>query len=328
MAGVDNSMLAFGPVPSRRLGQSLGINNIPPKACSYSCVYCQVGVTSKQEIDRREFYSSQLIYDVVNERLELLRQHQQHVDYLTFVPDGEPTLDIKLATTIEKLRVLGFPVAIITNASLIWQAEVREVLSMADFVSLKIDSTDETTWRHINRPHPQLGLSEILQGIEQFAREFPGTLVTETMLIDAVNDTDESIDGVAEFVQGIKPYRAYIAIPIRPPAEPEVNPASQSVIVKAHEKFKRRAINTELLTTEKQGDFGITGNIEMDLVNIASVHPLSEQAVQTLLEKKGAELTLLDKLLDEKKLVVVQFDGKVFYMPPRRSNKLQPEKTG
>jgi wyosine [tRNA(Phe)-imidazoG37] synthetase (radical SAM superfamily) len=314
----DNRALAFGPVPSRRLGQSLGINNIPPKSCSYSCVYCQVGVTRIQEIERREFFSPQLIYDVVRERLVALREHQQHVDYLTFVPDGEPTLDINLGTTIELLQSLELPVAVISNASLLWQADVRGDLTHADFVSLKIDSTDETAWRRINRPHSQLTLPKILHGIKQFAEKYNGTLGTETMLVKGVNDNEEMINQVADFIQEVSPDTAYIAIPTRPPAEPDTRPADPATIVKAHEIFSSRAINTELLITEKAGEFGITGDIEQDLVNTAAVHPLSEQAVSALLKKAGVESSLLSKLVRDNRLVAVQYAEKVFYVPPGR----------
>ncbi len=124
--------IVFGPVPSRRLGRSLGINNIPPKHCSYSCIYCQVGPTAVPEIVPRAFYSPEEIVRQVARRLETARAQGEAVDYLTFVPDGEPTLDAHLAVAIDALKPLGLPVAVISNASLIWRPEVREILTHAD----------------------------------------------------------------------------------------------------------------------------------------------------------------------------------------------------
>lgn len=120
-------MISFGTVPSRRLGNSLGINNIPAKHCSYSCLYCQVGVTLGTEISPRIFYSSEAVFNAVHSRVLSLREHGESIDYLTFVPDGEPTLDMNLAETIHLLRKLEIPVAVITNASLIWRPQNKRV---------------------------------------------------------------------------------------------------------------------------------------------------------------------------------------------------------
>lgn len=158
-------MLVFGPVPSRRLGRSLGINNIPPKSCSYSCVYCQVGPTANTEIVPRIFFTPDQICREVREQFEQVRKKGEQIDYLTFVPDGEPTLDSRLSETIERLRPVSIPIAVISNASLIWRKEVRETLMQADWVSLKVDAIEETLWRRVNRPHPSLDHHAILDGM-------------------------------------------------------------------------------------------------------------------------------------------------------------------
>lgn len=133
-------MIAFGPVPSRRLGRSLGINNIPPKVCTYSCVYCQVGKTTRMQSGRVRFYDPQEIYMEVAQKVEKARQKGEAVDYLTFVPDGEPTMDVHLGEEIELLKSLGLKIAVITNGSLVWRQDVRADLAKADWVSFKIDS--------------------------------------------------------------------------------------------------------------------------------------------------------------------------------------------
>jgi wyosine [tRNA(Phe)-imidazoG37] synthetase (radical SAM superfamily) len=136
-------MIAFGPVPSRRLGRSLGINNIPPKICTYSCVYCQVGRTHKLQVERRPFYEPQEVLRDVRAKVEKAREAGEPIEYLTFVPDGEPTLDVHLGQEIELLRPLGLPIAVISNTSLIWRQDVREDLMGADWVSLKVDAVEE-----------------------------------------------------------------------------------------------------------------------------------------------------------------------------------------
>ena len=122
-------MIAFGPIPSRRLGRSLGVNHIPPKVCTYSCVYCQVGRTSSLRIRRCAFYDPARVAEAVRERVAQARSSGEAVDFITFVPDGEPTLDINLGQEIARLRPLGIPIAVITNGSLLWREDVRADLS-------------------------------------------------------------------------------------------------------------------------------------------------------------------------------------------------------
>jgi len=179
-------MLAFGPVPSRRLGRSLGINNIPPKTCSYSCIYCQLGRTTQHIIKRKSFYKPAEIFREVKRKVNKAISRNEKIDYLTFVPDGEPTLDVNLGREISLLRQIGIPVAVLTNSSLIWREDVKEDLLKANLVSLKIDAATEALWRKINRPCKGLSLDRILDGIADFAEAFKGTLITETMLIDEI----------------------------------------------------------------------------------------------------------------------------------------------
>ncbi|RJS80313.1 radical SAM protein, partial [Candidatus Bathyarchaeota archaeon] len=131
-------MIAFGPVPSRRLGKSLGINNIPAKVCTYSCVYCQLGRTKEITLERRAFYDPDRIFRDVRRKVEEARTRGEEIDYLTFVPDGEPTLDLNLGVEIELLRRIEIPIAILTNASLLWRRDVEEDLLKADLVSVKV----------------------------------------------------------------------------------------------------------------------------------------------------------------------------------------------
>jgi wyosine [tRNA(Phe)-imidazoG37] synthetase (radical SAM superfamily) len=190
--------IVFGPIPSRRLGRSLGINNIPPKVCTYSCIYCQVGATNSMSIKRQEFYSTEEIYKETANKISLVEKAGEKIDYLTFVPDGEPTLDINLGKTIEQLKSFGIKIAVITNASLIWNKEVQNDLMQTDWVSVKIDSAYENIWGIINRPHGHLKLSKIFNGIRQFVSFFKGTLVTETMLVKGINNNIESLNKTAQ----------------------------------------------------------------------------------------------------------------------------------
>jgi len=312
--GGDIEKIAFGPVPSRRLGRSLGINNIPPKICSYSCVYCQLGRTLKLRLERRAFYAPDKVFRDVEEKARQARRRGESVDYLTFVPDGEPTLDVHLGQEITRLRRLGLKIAVITNSSLLWRPDVRGDLNLADWVSLKVDAISPDIWRKINRPHGGLSLERILEGVSEFARTFKGELATETMLVRGINDRAEEINKIAAFLAGLRPKKSYISIPIRPPAEKGVHPPDERSLNLAHQIFKEKSIDTELLIGYEGNAFAFTGNVEEDLLSIMSVHPMREDAVNEFLKKAKADPGTAKRLVKEGKLVDTQYKDGIFYL--------------
>ena len=317
-------MIAFGPVPSRRLGHSMGINNIPPKICTYSCVYCQVGRTLNMQAERKVFYKPEEIVKSVEKKVREAKERGEPVDYLTFVPDGEPTLDINLGKEIELLETSGIKIAVITNSSLIWKGDVRNELGKADWVSLKIDAVTEDIWRKINRPHRYLKLDEILQGIVEFSRTFKGELTTETMLIQDFNDNLEEIEKVSGFIAKINPSKSYIAIPTRPPAEKNIRPPAEQAINMAYQLFREKSIPTEYLIGYEGNAFAFTGNVEDDLLSITSVHPMREDGVNRLLVKAKTNWDVIEQLMHEGKLTEVEYKNKKFYirkLPDSKRNK-------
>jgi wyosine [tRNA(Phe)-imidazoG37] synthetase (radical SAM superfamily) len=307
-------MIAFGPVPSRRLGRSLGINNIPPKVCTYSCVYCQLGRTIKMRVERGAFYEPEEILKSVQDKIEKAREAGEAIDYLTFVPDGEPTLDVNLGREIELLRPLGIKIAVITNSSLVGREDVREGLLGADWVSLKMDATQREIWRKIDRPHGSLQLTSILDGALEFAREFKGELVTETMLVQGVNDGDDQIRDVAGFLARLEPATAYLAIPTRPPAEEWAQPPSEEVINRAYQIFSKSVDQVEYLIGYEGNAFAFTGNVEEDLLSITSVHPMREDAVSEFLARARADRSVIHGLIAQKRLIETEYEGHKFYV--------------
>lgn len=306
--------LIFGPVPSRRLGQSVGINNIPPKVCTYSCVYCQLGRTIKMHVERRPFYKPEDILSAVQDRVEERRSADEAIDYLTFVPDGEPTLDLNLGREIALLKPLGIPIAVITNSSLIWQKKVRGDLMQADWVSLKVDAVEEQTWRRVNRAHRNLNLRAILEGALEFSRSFRGKMATETMLISNVNDDEQCLRPVADFLARLQPAAAYLAIPTRPPAEEWAQPPDERVINRAYQVLNEKVAHVEYLTGYEGDAFASTGNVEKDLLSITAVHPMREDAVGALLERTGADWAEVYRLVMHDQLIETQYEGHKFYL--------------
>jgi wyosine [tRNA(Phe)-imidazoG37] synthetase (radical SAM superfamily) len=314
---------AFGPVPSRRLGRSLGINNIPVKTCSYSCVYCQLGRTIELTTDRQAFYEPEEISKDVRRKVDGAALRNERIDYLTFVPDGEPTLDINIRREISSLRCIRIPIAVITNASLLWRKDVKQDLVEADLVSLKVDAVSETLWRRIDRPHKGLILDMVLKGIQQFAEDFTGTVVSETMLVGGIDYGDE-LKRIAEFLAKLeKLNRAYIAIPTRPPTEKWVESAKEEVINTAYQVFSEKlgADRVEYLIGYEGNAFAFTGKVEEDLLSITAVHPMRKDAVEEFLAKANADWRLIEELLLEGRLVELEYQGNRYYMrklPSRR----------
>lgn len=305
--------IAFGPVPSRRLGRSLGINNIPPKVCSYSCVYCQVGRTLKMEVLRRPFFLPEEILREIEEKVARVRETGDAIDYLTFVPDGEPTLDINLGREIEMLRHLGIKIAVITNASLIWRRDVQDDLKMADFVSLKVDAVEGEAWRKIDRPHRSLSLERIMEGMREFARSYKGELATETMLVQGINDSEDSIESVAEFLADLKPSRAYLSVPTRPPAEDVRAPAADRLNM-AYQILSSKLKQVEYLVGYEGEDFSFLDDAKKELLAITAVHPMSEEAVKRFLDQAGTGWELISKLMGQGEISEVEYEGRRFYM--------------
>ena len=307
-------MITFGPVPSRRLGNSLGINNIPAKVCSYACVYCQVGRTTKMQMDRSVYYKPETILEEVKAKIKNKRNTDQPIDYLTFVPDGEPTLDIHLSNEIDLLKPLNIKVAVITNSSLLWRDDVKNDLLKADWVSLKVDALMEPIWRRINRPVVSLRLQEVLRGIVEFSKIYKGVLTTETMLIRHVNDDAQHMVKIAGFLAEVNPTAAYLSIPTRPPALNWAEPPTEAALNEAYQIIKQHLDSVEYLIGYEGNAFGFTGNIEEDLLSITAVHPLRADAVGELLEHDRADWDVVRKLISNQQLIETEYHGNNFYM--------------
>jgi len=304
----------FGPVPSRRLGRSLGINNIPPKICTYACIYCQLGNAIGMTEKRKEFFDPEELAREVAEKIKELTVKGERVDYLTVVPDGEPTLDLRLGLLLKLLKPLGIKLAVISNASLIHLPLVREDLMNADWVSLKVDSTLEDIWKAVDRPHGKIRFNQIKEGIQVFASEYQGTLVTETMLVRNVNEGEENIREIASFLSRIKPSTAYLGIPTRPPAEDYVSPPTEEQLNHAFQIFIENGLHVEYLIGYEGNEFSSTGDLERDLLSITSVHPMREDAVSALLTEAGEDSSVIERLIEEKKLAASTYQGKNYYI--------------
>lgn len=301
-------MYTYGPVPSRRLGLSLGVSTIPPKTCSYTCVYCQLGRTTHLQTKREGFFPKT---DILEEIVE--RNRNTEYDYLTFVGDGEPTLYRDLGWLIRRCkRTLRRPIAVITNGSLLSQSDVRRELLQADVVIPSLDAGNEKMFRAVNRPHRSLTFDEMLLGQIDFRLEFSGQMWLEVMLVKGKNDTDDELRSIAEAMNDIQPDKVYITTPIRPPAEPWVEPPDVVTILRAQEIIGGAVTVTEL----ESGKFGLSefASAKKAIIEISSRHPLRiEQATE--IERNFSETGVVHRMLEEKELIQVEYCSQEYLLP-------------
>lgn len=307
-------MITFGPIPSRRLGRSLGINNIQSKSCSFSCVYCQAGRTDSLDVERRKYFEPAFIIDQVEARLAQLKEQGETVNYLSIVPEGEPTLDLNLGLIIQGLKAFNVPVAVISNASLLWMDDVIEELGEADWVSLKVDSTRSSVWHAINRPRRSLDLDIILGGVLDFASRYKGHLVSETMVIRNINDSEEDFLALANFLGEMQPKTAFINLPTRPPAERTIATPGEDVVNRSWHILRSTVDHVEYLLGEEGNSFSTTGDLRDDLLSITAVHPMRQDAVKELVKKSGQDWLIVEELLAKGYLSTSEYQGAVYYL--------------
>lgn len=306
-------MFVFGPVPSRRLGFSVGVNNIPPKICPYSCVYCQLGRTNNMQIKRQEFYNPEELAKEVKKKIEDTEKVGDKIDFITFVADGEPTIDINLEKEIDLLKQFNKKIAIISNASLICDNNVKKALMKADWVSLKVDGINDEVWKKIDRPNGALNHKKILEGIIEFSQMYKGFFVTETMLVKDINDSEEAVNEIANFLKKVNPKIAYISIPTRPPAEKWANYPEENIINRAYQIISSKVNKVECLIGYEGNEFSFTGDVKADLLSITAVHPMRLDAVKEFLQKANAQWNVIDELIKEDKMLKTKFNNEVFY---------------
>ncbi|MHC4260106.1 MAG: radical SAM protein [Planctomycetota bacterium] len=217
MAKEENYL--YGPVPSRRLGRSLGVDIVPFKVCTLDCIYCQLGETTETTIERKDFVP---IGEVLAELKEKLAQGLQ-ADFITISGSGEPTLNSRLGELIDGIKkITDIPVAVVTNGTLLYRQDVRADCARADVVLPSLDAGDERTFQRINRPHPDLGIAKLVNGLCEFRDEFSGQLWLEVFLIEGFNTDTAQIDTIKDAINRIRPDRIQLNTAVRPPAEPEV----------------------------------------------------------------------------------------------------------
>ncbi|MDD3033080.1 MAG: radical SAM protein [Bacteroidales bacterium] len=270
-------------------------------------------MTKFQKSIREPFIEPKKIYNDVATLLSKL-QHVDFPDFLTFVANGEPTLDLNLGKTIRLLKEFRIPIAVITNASLLFDVQVREDLFQADWVSLKVDSAIPGVRKRINRPFPAFSFYDYCEGLTRFSSLYEGVLVSETMLVEGVNDMKESLEKTATLIKTLNPEKSYISIPIRPPALNTVRLPEEETINRAYQIYHEKGLNAELLVAFEGVNTGCTGNAKDDILNMCVVHPIREETMSEIVKKDGADYYIVEKLIGSGQIKRVDYKGKMFYL--------------
>jgi wyosine [tRNA(Phe)-imidazoG37] synthetase (radical SAM superfamily) len=307
----DPAFYTYGPVPSRRLGFSLGIDIIPLKTCSLNCIYCQLGPVVQKTIQRKEYFLPSEILSQVKKKLS----SGQRIDYITFSGSGEPTLNKTLGKLIREIKkTTSIPVAILTNSTLLSQKSVRSALMDADLVVPSLDAATQEIFVKVNRPHPSLNVEEIMQGLRKFSQEFKGSIWLEIMLVKGVNDSLNHIRKLKEAIDKIKPEKVQINTVIRPPAEKYARPLS----LKDLENIKKiLGKNCEIIVESyREGQISTPEKLEGAILSLIQRRPVTIAEISASLGKgKDKIKKSLDSLLAEGKIKSVTHKGFKFFEP-------------
>lgn len=301
----------YGPVPSRRLGRSLGVNPIPSKSCNFNCVYCQLGRTRGPVVDRRRFFPPEAI---LCELSQALQNHEEETDFITLVGEGEPTLSLDLGRFLTEIQSLTrIPTAVITNGSLLHCFGVRRELSTSDVVMPSLDAADEETFHRINRPPRGLELATVIDGLVQFRREYQGSLRVEVMLVKGLNDGEAQLRQLRLLLTRIEPDLVYLNTPIRPPAEPWVEPPDIEGLARAQDLLA--PVIVEDAAEERAFATGGFDDPVEAILMITRRHPMrADQIAQTLKRRGvGAGTAALSVLVRSGQLRATAYKGHTFY---------------
>ncbi len=299
----------YGPVPSRRLGFSLGIDIMPHKNCSFDCVYCQLGKTTNITVSRKEYTPTQ---EIIREIKEVLKKNIR-IDFLTFSGSGEPTLHKDIGYLINELKKLTkIPIAVLTNGSLLHISEVRNDLKNADLVIPTLCTTDETVFRKIHRGQTTIDLARVIEGYVSFRKIYEGQIWLEVMLIHGMNDRPEQIIDLKKVIDRIDPDKIHLNTVVRPPSEAYAQPVPVEIMQELREIMgeKCEIIVDFAAKTRDARD----GDALERIAAIISRRPITaDDLAQTTGLHKNEILKYIQSLSQRGKIKISRHDGKAFY---------------
>ncbi|MGB9596807.1 MAG: radical SAM protein, partial [Candidatus Poribacteria bacterium] len=308
---VFNMKYVFGPVPSRRLGMSLGVDIVPFKTCTFDCIYCQLGLTTKKTIERADFVPVDDVMAEIKDTIETSKR----IDYITFSGSGEPTLNSKLGEMIRKVKAFtDIPIAVITNGSLLYRKDVRDDLMNADLVVPSIDAIFDKTFNKINRPHSDLNADMIIEGLRNFAKDFRGKIWLEILIVKGINDDLSELRRIADIIRDINIDKIQLNTVVRPPAESFALPLTSEEMDQIANLFDDRV---EIIADFDKSPKNLAQNgksIEDRIVDLVKRRPCTADDISNSISLHRIEVIKhLDHLLKAGHISQTTLNGKTYY---------------
>ncbi|MCD6486569.1 MAG: radical SAM protein [Syntrophobacterales bacterium] len=302
-------VFTFGPVPSRRLGRSLGIDFVPFKTCTYDCIYCQLGRTTAKTIDRREYFPVGAVLREIEEKLKKVSRP----DYITLSGSGEPTLHNRISNIISGIKKFSdIPVAVLTNGSLFWINEVRDAVSGADLIIPSLDAGSEETFLRVNRPHSGILFKEMVEGLRLLREEFKGPVWLEVFITGGVTDTEDEISKIKNLVNYIAPERVQLNTTVRTPAEEFAGLVNREKMEEISAFFGRNCeVIADYTGVHNLNEFSSTRE---DVLELVRLRPCSIDDISAGLELHRNEVVkYVQELVDKKLISMEKRHGKRLY---------------
>lgn len=294
----------YGPVPSRRLGMSLGVSPIHKRTCNYSCVYCQLGRTSSMTNFREMYFD---LEEIIGE-FDYVIENNISFDIVTIVGEGEPTLYLGLGRLIDEIKKrVSKPVAVITNGSFLYDKMVQQEISKADIILPSMDGYDEESFKKINRPYKKVKYEDVYYGLIEFSKIYKGQLWLEIMFMEGINDSNLALQRYSEILKEIEYDRLYLNTPVRPPAESDINIVSNDRMKYISEILG--GISIDLLYST-----GFYSEISDDynaVISIIKRHPMNQFEIESFLNnRQGSDvINIFDRLKLDKEVAIIKYKG-------------------
>jgi len=301
----------YGPVPSRRLGQSLGIDLAPFKTCTYDCIYCQLGRTTNKTMERRPYVP---VHDILEE-LKIKLEAGETPDYISIAGSGEPTLHSEIGELIGMIKSMtSIPVAVLTNGSLLYKPQVSEALMRADLVIPSLDAGDETLFRYVNRPHNGISFDNMVSGLIEFTCDFQGQVWLEVLLVSGVTGMDADVKKIAALAKIISPAKVQLNTVCRPSSEEYACAVERKQMENLAGLF---AGTVEIISNDQPSLYSSTASratVDNEIVSLLARRPCTLADICAGLGLHPHEAAkMLKKLVDEERIRTLRADHEVFY---------------
>lgn len=303
----------FGPVASRRLGISLGVDVIPFKTCTLDCIYCECGKTTDLTLERKRFVEPRVVLDEIK---DIVRE-EHNIEYITFSGSGEPTLSSDLGLIIEGIKEMtDVPVAVLTNGTLLYREDVRRELARADLVLPSLDAVTPGVFKKINRPDCQLDIERIIEGLKLFSAEFNGQIWLEVFLAKGINDTPGELEKIFAEICELKPDKVQLNSLDRPPAYEGVDPVSIDTLETIANQWSCVPVEISKRIRKREEIAAFNNNLENNILNTIKRRPLTIGDLEALTGKRRVELFKYIDVLEREKKIFPKITGdKIFYAP-------------